>query len=224
MTDATVLRFVATCLSRAEVEGRSIVELGSRNSTIRPLLAAWHPAEYVGVDLRPGPAVDLVSSAADAPRQLHGRQFDLVLSTEMLEHVRDWQGAVLAMKRLCRPGGRILLTTRSPGFLYHGSPFDFWRFDGADLRSIFEDCQVLACEPDPAEPGIFLFAAVPAGYGPTVVEERAIYSIVLGRRTGTLPDGLGFRLRRAWVAGIDWFRWAVRRNMGPLSRRMHGGH
>ena len=224
MSDATVLVFLARSVTREDVAGKRVVELGARHSLVRPLLGSWGPALYVGADLRPGPDVDLVAPVERLLERLPAGQFDLVISTEMLEHVQDWRGAVAVIKGLCRPGGRILLTTRSPGFLYHGSPSDHWRYEPEDLRAIFSDCTVTTCEPDPSGEGVFMFATVPTSGWVPGVPDRALYSVVLHRRVLHLPEGAGFRLRTAWVAAVDWVRWAVRRNLGPFRLRLHGGH
>ncbi len=61
-------------------------------------------------------------------------QFDLVLSTQVLEHVSEPQVFLAECFRLLRPGGKLFLTTHG---LYedHGCPYDFqrWTADGLDL-------------------------------------------------------------------------------------------
>ena len=59
------------------------------------------------------------------------------------------------------PGGHLLVTTRSPGFYYHGYPHDFWRFTEADFRQIFSDLDDLVVVSDESEPGVFAFGRVP---------------------------------------------------------------
>jgi SAM-dependent methyltransferase len=52
--------------------------------------------------------------------------FDLVLCTEVLEHVADWSAAFENLIRLCVVGGRVILTC--PQFYPpHEEPYDFWR-------------------------------------------------------------------------------------------------
>ncbi len=61
---------------------------------------------------------------------------DLVLCTQMLEHVRRPDAAVAEMRRVMRPGGVCLLTTHGTWF-YHPDPEDYWRWTGAGLRALF---------------------------------------------------------------------------------------
>jgi SAM-dependent methyltransferase len=63
--------------------------------------------------------------------------FDLILSTQVLEHVADPEGYLNECRRLLKKGGGLYLTTHG---IYpdHGCPYDFrrWTADGlvADLR------------------------------------------------------------------------------------------
>lgn len=133
------------CISFAEqVKGfvgfdRDFLEVGSRdvNGSCRSVFAA-HTKSYVGVDIFPGPGVDLVQDVAHLTQAFGRERFDVVVSTEMLEHCEDWQGAVYQMLSVLRAGGVLLLTTRSPGFELHDYPADYWRFSKVDFREIFE--------------------------------------------------------------------------------------
>ena len=87
--------------------------------------------------------------------------FDVVICTEMLEHVEDWRGAVDNLKQAVAPGGVLLLSTRAPGFPRHEFPGDYWRFTLEDLRAIFADFKVEALAPDTHTPGIFVKARRP---------------------------------------------------------------
>lgn len=60
------------------------------------------------------------------PEELPG-PFDLVICEQVLEHVIDPITAVRTLRRLCRPGGHVLVSTP---FLVpiHGAPGDYWRF------------------------------------------------------------------------------------------------
>lgn len=107
--------------------------------------------------MRPGPGVDRVLSAEELV-VLPAQSVDLLICTEMLEHARLWRAAVRSMKRLLRPGGRLLLTTRSPGAARHAYPDDYWRFTQEDMRRAFFDMSILYLEDDPDSPGVFLYA------------------------------------------------------------------
>lgn len=53
-------------------------------------------------------------------------QFDLIICTEVLEHVAQWHVAFRNIYELTAPGGKILITC--PHFYQlHEEPYDFWR-------------------------------------------------------------------------------------------------
>jgi SAM-dependent methyltransferase len=158
------MRFLRREIHPEEVEGREVLEIGSQNvnGTPRTIFEPLKPARYVGVDCSPGDGVDLVIDASEVIDHFGLERFDIVVSTEMLEHAKDWRAAVYAMKRVLRPRGLLVVTTRSPGFPYHGYPYDFWRFTLDDFRLIFRDMDIITLEPDdPAMPGVLLKAMKP---------------------------------------------------------------
>ena len=53
----------------------------------------------------------LVGDAANIP--LESQRFDLVISCECMEHVPNHRGMMKELARICRPGGRLILTTPS---------------------------------------------------------------------------------------------------------------
>lgn len=191
MCNVSGILFGARNLAREEVAGKRVLEVGAYdiNGSLRSLLASWGPCEYLGVDLCEGPGVDRVCSVTQLVEQLGAEAFDVVLSTEMLEHVRDWRAAVSNLKNVCRPGGILLCTTRSPGYPYHEAPGDYWRFSHDDMAAIFEDFEILSLESDPASPGIFLKARKPERFKEKDLQDFALYNIVVGEVVRTLADG-----------------------------------
>lgn len=163
------------------VEDKFVLEVGSLdvNGSIRRVVEGFGPRKYTGVDIRSGPGVDEVVSVEDLLSTFGPETFDLVLSTEMLEHVPDWKSAVRNLKGVLRPGGTLLLTTRSQGFRFHGYPYDFWRFSREDLANIFSDFDVKALEKDwDTSPGVFLVATKPQAYTQRPLDGLLIYSAV----------------------------------------------
>lgn len=52
--------------------------------------------------------------------------FDLLVLTEVLEHVPDWRTAFQNLAKLLKPGGHCIIT--APFFyMLHEEPYDFWR-------------------------------------------------------------------------------------------------
>lgn len=118
--------------------GARILEVGSRNvnGSVRAVLES-RAAEYLGVDLFEGSGVDIVLHVAHLRDQFGDEKFDVVISTEMLEHCSNWQEALYQMSSVLRQGGLLIITTRSPGFELHDYPADYWRFSRGDFAEIF---------------------------------------------------------------------------------------
>ena len=190
MCSVTCLNFAIRNLARADVAGRRVLEVGCRdvNGSVRPLVATLEPAEYVGVDIEGGPGVDVICSMEELEAKFGRESFDVVITTEVLEHVRPWRAAVSNLKAVCRPSGTILLTTRSLGFAYHAFPHDYWRYELGDMRALFADCHILSLESDPTDPGVFIKVRKPATFKEAELGNYELYSIVLNRRAVDVSD------------------------------------
>ncbi len=92
-------------------------------------------SEYVGVDVVENPAAELRGAVEALP--VEDASFDLVLCTQVLEHADDPAKAVSELRRVTRPGGRVLASTHGVQ-VYHPSPVDYWRWTHEGLRRLFE--------------------------------------------------------------------------------------
>lgn len=172
--------------SPEEFKNKRILEVGSRNvnGSVRNIIEKRAPPkEYVGVDLEEGECVDLVVPAEEIADYFGEESFDVVISTEMLEHVEDWRLVIDNMKKVLRPGGMIYISTRSYGFQYHAYPFDYWRYTESDMRKIFANFKILETKLDrPCSPGILLKAIKPTNYTSIDLSGISLYSIAVGKR------------------------------------------
>jgi SAM-dependent methyltransferase len=116
--------------------GRSlaVLDVGCGVKPYFPLLAPYAD-EYIGVDVEPGPEVDVVSPAEDLP--FPNRRFDVVLCTQTLEHVEAPARVLGEIDRVLRPGGLVLLSTHGTA-VYHPHPLDLWRWTQDGLTKLFE--------------------------------------------------------------------------------------
>lgn len=144
-------------LPEGSVKGKQVLEVGATdvNGSCRPWIVSQLPATYVGTDMAPGPNVDLVCRGEDLPSTVGAESQDLIICTEVLEHVEDWFCFIESVWFCLKPGGILLLTTRSPGFPLHNYPSDWWRFTVRDMLTIFEDQEILTVTADPTtDPGV----------------------------------------------------------------------
>lgn len=102
--------------------------------------------DAVGVDMVPGPGVDVV---ADLEEACEIGQFDHVECLSVLEHSRRPWLLAANLERLMKPGATIFLSVPFVWRL-HGYPDDYWRMSPAAVRSIFPgvtwSALKLACE------------------------------------------------------------------------------
>jgi SAM-dependent methyltransferase len=200
MCSPACIDFATSQLRPEEITGKRVIEVGSLdvNGSLRSWIESFEPAAYVGVDLTLGPGVDEVCDAGDLVHRFGAESFDLVISTEMLEHVRDWRRVVSNLKNLLAPGGVLLVTTRSAGFGYHGFPYDFWRFSVDDFARIFADTDVQSLAADPEEPGVFLKAARPPAFSECSLDHISLFSILKSRRCVDIGDVDAWLLSNYW--------------------------
>jgi SAM-dependent methyltransferase len=153
----SVLAFGAAAITPEMVTGKAVLEVGSLNvnGSLRSYVEGLRPRSYDGIDIQEGPGVDRV---ADICALKTTEPFDLIICTEMLEHAPDWRAAIRNMKAALKPGGWLLLTTRSVGFPFHEYPGDHWRFSTADMGRIFADFYIEHDNDDPQAPGVFVLA------------------------------------------------------------------
>lgn len=179
--------FLSQALQAHDVAGKELLEVGAQdvNGSVRRRLESYGPSSYVGVDIIEGPGVDEVCSVDQLLDRFGENAFDAVLTTETLEHVVDWRTAIHNLKGVLRPGGLLVITTRSPGFAIHAYPIDCWRYTVNDMQLIFSDFTIDQVTKDvPADPGVFLRARKPEKWAENELSSLNLYSIARRSRTG----------------------------------------
>lgn len=170
MCHQSVYKYVNRMITPDMVTGKNVLECGSFdvNGSVRPHVEQMHPGAYLGIDLRSGPRVDRVMTADELDDEEFLDAFDLVVSTEMLEHVENWRTAIYGMLVALKPGGHLVLTTRSPGFPLHDYPGDHWRYPRQDMFNILWTAGLdevsVEDDPLPGHPGVFAHAVMPKGW------------------------------------------------------------
>jgi len=88
------------------------------------------------------PGARIVELEPDAPLPFEDGAFDLVLTAETAEHVRDLQLFLSEIRRVLEPGGRLALTTPAAAPLVRpGNPLSphLRRFTSGSLRRVLDD-------------------------------------------------------------------------------------
>lgn len=105
----------------------------------------WMPnADYVGADVEPGPHVDF-QLVPGKPWPVADDAFDAALCTQVLEHVADLEETVAELKRVVRPGGRLIVTVP---FAYneHANPHDYRRLSRHEGQRLLGDVAEVTVE------------------------------------------------------------------------------
>lgn len=97
----------------------SVLEIGSYdvNGSMRDLFSG--AGRYVGVDLAPGPGVDLVAYGHEVAGE--DGSYDIAVSGECFEHDPHFRDTLSNMTRLTRPGGIVAFSCAAHGRPEHGT-------------------------------------------------------------------------------------------------------
>lgn len=189
MCNQACLDFGKNHLKEPEICGKRIIEVGSLdvNGSLRHRVTSLRPDSYLGVDIKSGPGVDETCHAEELLLHYGYEAFDVLISTELLEHVRNWRSAISNMKRTLKPCGILLITTRSKGAEYHGFPYDFWRFELEDMKKIFADFDIKVLIKDPSGPGVLMKAIKREPFVEVDCSKIALYSVLVRKRSVNDP-------------------------------------
>jgi len=112
--------------------GKRVLDVGCG---VKPYLPYFSGAtSYVGVDVQDNPNADLHGAIEELP--VDDGSFDVVLATQVLEHVDDPSAAVRELHRVTAPGGRVLASTHGV-MVFHPNPVDHWRWTHTGLERLF---------------------------------------------------------------------------------------
>ena len=128
------MEYISSCVGFVAGD---VLEVGSfdMNGSPRKLFPPF--PKYIGIDLHPGPGVDQVMDCHKL--RFPSERFGVVIDAERLEHDTDFFESYREIHRVLRPGGHVIVTTRSwGGFHPHCLPNDFWRFTENGLRHLLE--------------------------------------------------------------------------------------
>ena len=113
----------------------SLLDVGGKGKPYACFFAGRVAHHYV-LDVAPAHSVDVVGDARIMP--FSDASMDVVLITQVLEHIPDPIAVIGEIRRVLKPGGTLLLSVPSI-FRQHGSPGDYWRYMPQGLEWILRD-------------------------------------------------------------------------------------
>ncbi len=137
--NSSVERFV-TAASRATPAGARVLDTGAGWGRFRPL---FRHCRYIAQDLCTVGEwnyshISVLSDLHQLP--FLDNTFDLLISTQVLEHVSDPAQAIAEMYRVLKPHGRLCLTLPQ-GWKEHQAPHDFFRFTRYGLIHLLQQAK-----------------------------------------------------------------------------------
>lgn len=97
--------------------GATLLEFGAgTGNLLRRLVASSCQGCMTGADILPRPAglpenIEWIQADLNQSTHLLERSFDVIISTEVIEHLENPRAVAREFARLLRPGGRVVLTT-----------------------------------------------------------------------------------------------------------------
>jgi SAM-dependent methyltransferase len=164
-----------------------VLDAGAGHHRYRDALAF---ARYESTDFQhvfartPKEAYDFVCSLDDIPRP--DDSYDVVVNTQVLEHVEYPQRVIDELYRILKPGGKLFLTTNQT-FWAHHRPYNYYFFTRDGLQSLFQHAGFVVVSIE-ARGGAPWFIAKLCNYLPAYVFYQLAYE-------GSYGEGGAFSLR-----------------------------
>lgn len=126
------IRYYVAPLGRVQ----QIVDYGCGQYPYKPLFLPFCE-KYIGVDLPENTKAELhISPRGEVP--LSDEQVQIVLSTQVLEHVPNPNFYLQEAYRILAPQGLLILSTHGY-WIFHPDPTDFWRWTSMGLQKIIQE-------------------------------------------------------------------------------------
>jgi SAM-dependent methyltransferase len=117
--------------------GIKVLEIGpdslpsTYQSTIADNSIVWHT-----LDLRADRSLTY-QALSEYEFPVDSASYDIVLSGQVIEHVRQIWTWMKELARVCKPGG-LVVTINPVSWPYHEAPFDCWRAFPEGMRALYE--------------------------------------------------------------------------------------
>ncbi|MES2734299.1 MAG: class I SAM-dependent methyltransferase [Bacteroidota bacterium] len=117
-------------------KGLVLADYGCGNTPYRPLVAPY-VAKYIGIDLPENPRAN-IHILPQGQIQMAEAAVDVVLSTQVLEHVDAPLFYLSEAHRILKDDGLLILSTHGY-WMFHPDPMDYWRWTSVGLQKIVRE-------------------------------------------------------------------------------------
>ena len=111
-----------------------VLDVGSYDYNGNPR-SLFPDSEYIGIDVKEGPNVDIVMDARKVIYEYGTRVFDAVLCLYVFEHIPRIYPVSHSTYFVLKTGGYFYLSVPDFGYPYHQAP-DYWRFSEDTVRDV----------------------------------------------------------------------------------------
>jgi len=189
--DSFILEAAEQANQTFQQTGREYLDHGCGGSPYIDRFDGW---KRIGMDFAERKGVDVVGDVQKLP--FDDCRFDMVLSTEVLEHVAQPEIVIKEAHRVLKEGGMLILSTR---FCYpiHQAPYDHFRYTSYGLKHLLMESgfTITTLKPDTSS-----------------LEALGVQLSVLAR------NSTASKLSKTVLYGLGWFL----RNIPKLTREEYG--
>lgn len=124
-------------------DGDRIIDIGSSHPLGERMtygeILLKNNCEYIGLDIREGPNVDIVVKDPYKWSEIDDGSFDIAVSGQTFEHIEFFWLTFSEMVRVVKEGGKMCIIAPSYGPIHvweNVNPYDCWRFQPDGMKAL----------------------------------------------------------------------------------------
>lgn len=115
-----------TCTLVRSKQKIKVLDIGCGNKPFEKIFAEKNTCEFIGIDNNPNSKADFIQDITE-PLPFKSYSFDLVILSEVLEHIPEPLKVINEIIRILKNDGILFMSTPL-AFPIHGKPYDYFRY------------------------------------------------------------------------------------------------